>query len=87
MPTDDVINEFREKMAVMHRELLAPEQPTAEERLDELLKQWHLCCYSYVKPGTERQFRVVLASSVLGRKLFGFGKGFAEALADAARQV
>lgn len=54
---------------------------------DELLKQWHLCCYSYVKVGQPREYRVVLASSVLGRKLFGFGKDFAEALANAAGQV
>ncbi len=61
---------------------------------DELLaKGWHLSCYSYIKhelnrdkPGV-REYRVVLASSVLGRKLFGFGKDFAEALANAAGQV
>ncbi len=55
---------------------------------DELLAAgWHLCCYSYVKPGAAREFRVVLASSVLGKKVFGFGKDFAEALANAAGQV
>lgn len=54
---------------------------------DKLLEQWHLCCYSYKKPGAEREYRVTLASSVLGRKLHGFGKDFAEALANAAGQV
>lgn len=55
---------------------------------DELLaKGWHLSGYSYVKPGAPREYRVVLASSVIGRKLFGFGRDFAEALANAAGQV
>lgn len=55
---------------------------------DELLANgWHLSCYSYVKPGQPRECRVVLASSVIGRKLMGFGKDFAEALANAAGQV
>lgn len=61
---------------------------------DELLaKGWHLSCYSYVKhplnrdkPGV-REYRLLLVNGSLERKLFGFGKDFAEALANAAGQV
>lgn len=55
---------------------------------DELLAAgWHMCCYSYKLSGKEREFRVVLANSVVGKKVFGFGSSFAEALAQAAEQV
>lgn len=57
---------------------------TGEACGDMLAKGWQVNGCSYVKPGCEREFRVVLRNPALGLKLFGFGEDFAEAF-DAAQ--
>lgn len=56
---------------------------------DELLaKGWHLSCFAIRRPGESgREYRLVLTYPEQARKLLGFGKDFAEALANAAGQV
>lgn len=48
---------------------------------------WHMHGSSFKRPGCEREFRVVLTNRELGKKLFGFGATFAEAVSVARAQT